>query len=365
MLYKENWEDLKKRYIEYWNLENHDRPLISIKGIREGYAPKTIAQPETIARRWTDTEYVIKSAREEFSSQFYGAEAFPNLCPNLGPDILGAILGDDMEFGINTCWSKHTMNDWENASFKFDPENKWWKKIKEMTAEITDDAQGDYLVGVTDLHPGADALVSLRGPENLSCDLYDYPEKVKPAIFEITEVLKRVYDELNNIIVKKQQGSTNWMGVWHPGRWYVTSCDFIGMISREMFKEFILDELIMEIDWLDASIFHLDGPGALKHLDDLLAIPKLKGIQWVYGAGQPTASHWIPVLKKIQDAGKLIHISAQPDDLDVLLEQLRPEGLLLSIVPVVDDITGNHFFTEEQAKDIIKRIDSFRRREVF
>lgn len=365
MLYKKDWENTKKKFTEYWNLENHDRPLVAITGIKDGYIPKKIAQPESLAERWTDTEYVIKSAREEFSSQFYGAEAFPNLCPNLGPDILGAILGADMEFGINTSWSKHTMHDWENASFRFDPENKWWKKIKEMTTEITNDACGDYLVGITDLHPGADALVSLRGPENLSCDLYDCPEKIKPAIFEIAEVLKSVYDELYNITVKKQQGSTNWMGVWHPGKWYVTSCDFIGMISRDMFREFILDELNMEIDWLDASIFHLDGPGALKHLDDLLAIPKLKGIQWVYGAGQPTASHWIPVLKKIQDSGKLIHISAQPGDLDVLLEQLRPEGLFLSISPMVNNISGTKYFTEEQAKDILKIIESFHHRKVF
>ena len=99
------------------------------------------------------------------------------------------------------------------------------------------------------------------------------------------------------------------------------------MISPDMFKEFILPELMEEIEWLDGkTIFHLDGPGALKHLDMLLEIPKLAGIQWVYGAGQPTAAYWVPVLKKIQAAGKLIHIHIVPEDLDVLLEEIKPEG---------------------------------------
>jgi hypothetical protein len=32
------------------------------------------------------------------------------------------------------------------------------------------------------------------------------------------------------------------------------------------------------------SLFHLDGPGALKHLDSLLELDALDGIQWVSGA---------------------------------------------------------------------------------
>ena len=62
------------------------------------------------------------------------------------------------------------------------------------------------------------------------------------------------------------------MGIWHPGRWYPTCCDFSCMISTQMYEELVVGELLEELDFLDASIYHLDGPDALKHLDRLLAI---------------------------------------------------------------------------------------------
>lgn len=40
-----------------------------------------------------DTEYIIKSSRERMASTFNGAEAFPCIYPDLGPDIFGAFLG--------------------------------------------------------------------------------------------------------------------------------------------------------------------------------------------------------------------------------------------------------------------------------
>ena len=42
------------------------------------------------------------------------------------------------------------------------------------------------------------------------------------------------------------------------------------MISPDMFKEFILPELMEEMNGWMANHFPSDGPGALKHLDMLL-----------------------------------------------------------------------------------------------
>ncbi|NSW89753.1 MAG: trimethylamine corrinoid protein 2 [Firmicutes bacterium] len=355
MLYKADWELIEKRYIEYWEKENHDRPLISVCAPKEGYIPKEIKAPEKLVDRWMDIEYLIQNARERFSATYFGGEAFPNFCPNLGPDILGAILGwCDLEFGDNTSWAVHKLHNWEQIEkFEFDPMNKWWKKIVEITEEAVKDSRGDYFVSLTDLHSGVDALVSLRGPENLCLDLMDYPGRVKKATFEVFEVFKQVYNRLYNITLKNLPGSSNWMGVWHPEKWYPTSCDFICLISKGMFDEFVLPELLEEIYWLDASIFHLDGPGALKHLDALLDIPELKGIQWVYGAGQPSASHWIPVLKKIQDAGKLVHVSIEPHELDILITELRPEGVMYT----------TWCKSEQDAEDLLKKAErSYKKR---
>jgi len=61
---------------------------------------------------------------------------------------------------------------------------------------------------------------------------------------------------------------------------------------------------------LGHSFYHLDGVGQLPHLDALLAIPELEGVQWVMGDGQPDAEHWGHVYRKIRAAGKLLQVSA-------------------------------------------------------
>jgi hypothetical protein len=357
LLYKNDWEKACKKFLEFWAKENHDRPLISVTAPRDGYQRKKVKVPEKLEDRWMDIDYVIESSRENMAATYYGGESFPALNPNLGPDILGATIGCEIEFGENTSWAKHFVEDWSQLpDIRFDPENKWWKKIKAMTEAAVEDAkQGDYLVGITDLHPGADGLVSLRGPENLCYDLVDYPDEIKRAAFQVLEVHKQELDELYRITTRYQEGSTHWMGIWHPGKWYNTSSDFICMISKEMFGEFILPELKEELAHVDASIFHLDGPGALKHLDTLLQLPNLNGIQWVYGAGQPSASHWIPVLKKIQDAGKLIQVYIEPDELDILLQELKPEGVMY--------LTGCN--SEEQAKELLKKAEGSYKRKLY
>ena len=51
-----------------------------------------------------------------------------------------------------------------------------------------------------------------------------------------------------------------------------------------------------EVAFFGGAFYHLDGPGAVVHLDALLEIPHMKAIQWVPGAGQPTAAGWIPLM---------------------------------------------------------------------
>ena len=326
-----NWnlDKIENRFRQYWNKENFDRPLMSLIAPKNTTLFSHLKGPDTIMECWLDTDYVIKRTRAYIQSIYYAGEAFPSYFANLGPDIVGAIAGCDLEFGETTSWANHFVDDWENIEpLKFDENNKWFMKLSELTKAALDDSKGDYIVGITDLHPGADGLVSLRGPDNLCLDLYDNPQHVKKRINEIFEIHKEILLRQHTLISSKQHMCTNWTGIIDPDAlWYVTSCDFSCMISKDDYEEFIIPGLMKELSLVDKSIYHLDGPGALLHLDRLLEINNLNGIQWVYGAGQPSAKHWIPILKKIQDAGKLIQIEIFPDDLKDLCEALEPNGV--------------------------------------
>ena len=334
-----DFEHLYKRYDAFWHRANEDRPLVDMFG--PGNSGVITPEPHhaDLREAWLDTDFQIRNARKAVENTFYLGEGYPRYNPNLGPDLLGAVCGCELEFGNRTSWAKPIIEDYEDFDpIVFDENNFWWKKIVELTKAALADSKGDYLVGITDLHPGADGLVSLRGPQDTAYDIYDEPEQIKARIWEIFPVFKEMITRLHTIISTKQQACSNWMGVLHPTElWYPPSCDFSCMISTENFEEFIIPELEAEIDWLPNALYHLDGPDALRHLDRLLQIKKLKGIQWVYGAGQPSGRHWGDVLQKIQAADKCIMMYCQPEDLVPLCEILDPRGVhFRCTVPDID-----------------------------
>lgn len=350
-----DFDKITKRFDEYWNMANTDKPLISIVAPKDNPAPYNIKTPDTIFDRWNDIEFVLKHTRHYIENNYYGGDAIPSMFPNLGPDILGACLGCDIDFGADTSWAVHNMDSLENKSVTFDPENKWYKKIVEMTKAFVDDSKGDYFVGITDLHPGMDALVSFRGSQNLCFDLYEYPDEIKKLNFEVLEAHKTIFNNLHAITSQNLPGYASWMNAWCREKWYITSCDFMCMISPDMFDEFVIPGLLAELDFYEKSIFHLDGPGALKHLDKLLEIDKIIGIQWVYGHDKHAARYWIDLLQKIQNKNKTIQISTAPEDVPLLLETLKPEGLHM--------IT--YCKSEEEAKDIEKLVNEYHVKKVF
>lgn len=78
---------------------------------------------------------------------------------------------------------------------------------------------------------------------------------------------------------------TSWLPLVSSGRYGIPCNDFSGMISNEMFNELFLDGIRNECSFLDHSIYHLDGPSALRHIDSLLSITELDAIPLVPGAG--------------------------------------------------------------------------------
>lgn len=329
---QKKYDSLYTRWQQYWNMGNHDRPLMSITTLQPIQKP-AIATPVSFTQKWEDIDYVLANARRKMQNTYYGGEAFPSFNPDLGPDIVGAVAGCEIIYGADTSWAEPCVEDWSAfAPICFDENNKWWKKIQAITKAAVEDANGDYLVGITDLHPGTDGLVSLRGPQDLCYDLIDEPGTLIQRSDELFAVYKEMHTRLANMIRPIQQGSTNWMGIWNPEReWYVVGSDFSCMLNTQDYESFVVPGLQQEIDYLSESIYHLDGPDALRHLDRILAFEKLGGVQWVYGAGQPSARHWIEVLQKIQKAGKRIQVHCLAEDVIPVCSALRPEGVHLVV----------------------------------
>ncbi|MHB1462903.1 MAG: uroporphyrinogen decarboxylase/cobalamine-independent methonine synthase family protein [Armatimonadota bacterium] len=338
-----DWEMRIARQDAWWNCEIIDRPVVSMQ---VGKSKLECPWPEhrqwaTTRDRWMDAEYQASLMRAcALNTNYYG-EALPNFNPNLGPDITAAYMGCELEFGEGTSWSIPNLLDWADADkLQFSPDNLYFKKIEEMTDAFLEAGKGIFYSGVTDIHTGADMVAAFRDPANLNMDLIDEPEAVQRLLGRcegvITDVFERHYAKLR----AADQPCVNWSGVVSNVKWCMTSDDFSCMISKKMWDKIFLPIITREAQRLDATLYHLDGPNALRHLDSLLSIEKLNAIQWVYGAGNGRSIDWLPVYQKCQAAGKGIQILGELADLDILMANLKPEGVWLSLGGVPDDETA-------------------------
>jgi hypothetical protein len=96
--------------------------------------------------------------------------------------------------------------------------------------------------------------------------------------------------------------------------------------------------------WMDYSLYHLDGVEQIRHLDLLLSLDKLDMIQWTSVVGQPPAVDYIPVLKKIQEAGKCLLLNVKAKYVEELLTELSSKGLYI--------VTEAE--SEDDARDLVK-----------
>jgi hypothetical protein len=330
-----DFEKIKKRFDYFWQREILDRPVISIRAPKE--KNKIIINPDcssfTDLTRPPTLEELMDIIYKYFENTVFIGDAIPKCWPDpLGPDSFTAYLGADLNFSVerSTPCAQHFMEDISLYNPVFSTDNKWWKETMYVMDEICREAKDKFLVGIPDMHGGGDSLVAAGGATQLSMNLYDKPEHIKRVMNKLTEIYYRVYNAYYEKISAVQQGTISWIPAYSRGKFSVLQNDFSGLISPEMFKEFFLQEDIVNLSrFLDNSFYHLDGAIALGNLDYILDVKELNGVQWVPGAGAKPMSEWLDVCSRILNKGKCLQIDCLPEEVELLLENLKWEGLLL------------------------------------
>jgi len=331
---KQDWPQVQERYEAYWHGEIIDRPLVKVTAPRPSAEPPDLPVDEEDMLDWaTNPERVMRRLVREVESTYWGGDAFPLVFP-VFPGLVAietAYLGCPYRLAphAGTSWSEPIIHDWDDVpTLEVDEDNFWWRTTRELLELGARGGVGRYCVGIPDLQGGGHIAVMLRGTERMAMDLFDYPEQVKEAIEAVNLAWLHYFDQCFEIIHRWQDGYVDWLGVWSQVRAVTVECDFSVMISPEMFKQFFLPALEQQLEWVDRTIYHLDGPGELAHLDTFLSLRRLDGIQWV--PAKTRMSNWIPLLQQIQGAGKLLALGCRPGEVKRLLTELRPEGVLLS-----------------------------------
>ena len=300
-----------RRNQAFWQNTLEDYPLmwLTVPHAKPGRPPR---EPDSEEKLWTDIDYRLAAAEFDLAHTYYAGDALPVFVPFLGPDQFAAWLGADMTLSPRTftSWSKPFLDDWSQIpELRIDPDNRWWKLYLETLNASVQAGKDKWITGYPDLHTGIDALAAIRGPEKLMLDMLEQPQLIHRAMQQTTQLFKNIVDTVSDAILPTGQGTSNWTMGWSSGRFLcVGQNDFSCLISPEMFIEFCLEDTVQCCDHVDYSLYHLDGPGAIRHLPALLQIESLTAVQWIHGDGQPPSSQWVPLLRQIQDAGKAVQV---------------------------------------------------------
>lgn len=344
------------RFDAWWVGEIVDRPpvLVSVKPSRPYAGP--ISTHTDQQARWLDVEFVVEEALAKMAQTDYVGDRFPLFWSNIGPEITATLYGCPLTFTESTSWSTpvvHCAADWERIlTLPPDFANIYWQTMERMTAYAIERCKGRYIVGITDLHGNYDILAALRDPMQLCLDLMDCPDLVAKAGMHVAAGYVAAFDRLYAQVATAGFGTTTWLPIYYRGPAYVPSSDFWCMVSPQVARELIWPAILREMAPLERSIFHLDGPQALRHLDLLLELPSLNAVQWVYGAGRGPAARWIDIYRRIRQAGKSLQLIAQdPQDALTVLAAIGPAGVLVSV--------EEPFASVAEAEQFIQQVTAF------
>jgi len=359
-MFVENYGEILDRITSWWYKENIE-PCIAFYISKEAkaYSLKDAndfwPSPEVEPDLNSLAEYLVS----EVGSRYYFGEALPSIPFLYGrrgtPAVMSHYLGGKVHFTCDTVWVSPIIERWDNFHIEYDEENYWFRIGIQFFETIVEKARDLYLPQLPPL--GSDALTCLsllRGTEKLLFDLIDNIDTVIKVRDKILELWPKYYKKYRDIYVKYYPGDNSWL-VWAPGRLEVAECDFSVLLSPKLFEELVVPQIVKISEYVDYMMWHLDGPDEIKHLDVILDLPQIKAIQWVSGAGKPTAVHWIPMLKKIQARGKSLIVYAENEkEVEILTEELSPEGLF-----IFGGFTGK---TREEACEFVKKIKKHRRK---
>ena len=360
MYYKPDWDKAQARLTAFWNGEIIDRCCAVVLAPRKssrlpkfphltngpwlGGLEKIEDTDEAGIRQWwCDPEQNYQRAITWMENTYFGGEAAPGTYVNWGASAGCAFWGSPPMFSKTSVWYRRVIEDWDAWERRFDREsNPWWQAILAIQRCLIERCGGRYFVGMPEIGNAADNLSLMRGMDDLCMDLLSEADAVKYAVNLMSDAWVALHDELYDMTAGLNAGGSvlPWLNLWAPGRHDQMANDFSTVISSAMFEEFFFPELRKMGRWQDHATYHLDGPRCIhNHVDALLGLEEIDCIQFTPGVGSPPAStpEYIPIFRKIQQAGKRLYLLAEPGEIEGLLSQLSARGLLINTWAASED----------------------------
>lgn len=355
--FDENWDEIRDLLTAWWKRETPHRPIISVRAPREKPLPCPPGPPLTGDPRvdWLDVDAILRRFEAHCAASYSGGCNVPYITPSLGPGNLNIYLGSEPVFAKETVWYKPVFKDPAKAVLRLDPQNEYWQWTLKSLDQMKAAARGKFLVGIPDVIEGLDILSELLGTEELLMYLLDCPGEIHRLLNDLDPIYWQAFDPLYER-VKDDRGGNAFIAfqIWGPGRTLKTQCDFSAMISPDMFAEFVCPYLERQCARADFSVFHVDGPKCIPHLEHLLKVKSLTAIQWTPGYPNPNAADrvwWKPVWEKVYAAGKsALVLGNSPNLVEPFLREFGWAGSYI----------GTGTVTEREARELLKKAEGWK-----
>ena len=351
--WKQNLEKTKQHYINWWN---HKGIVLNMwEHFQEGVTPHAdIPEPKpyrNLDQRWFDPEWRAQYLDWYVAHSSLKADILPVANTQLGPGSLAAILGGVFEGGEDTIWIHPNPN--YTDDIKFDSQHPNWLLHKALLSACKRRAQGHYYVGMPDLMEGLDVLAALFGTDRILLDTVMNPERLEHQVQQVNDIYFHVFDELYDIIREGDEMAFCYFSSWAPGKMSKLQSDISTMISVDDYRRFVQPFIREQCQKIEYTLYHLDGVGAMHHLDALLEIKELNAIQWTPGVGEPQGGSpkWYDLYKKILANGKSIMACwVTLPELRPLLDAIGPDGIHLEM----------DFHNEQEVDQALTIVDEYR-----
>lgn len=331
-----DWESAKKHMDAFWECDMIDRPCFSIgvwTGEREDMPEREqIPTPFDYEEDRIAAESFSHSFREGYRKVTYLAEGIPNMYPNWEgiPAMFGCKIKDfGNSFGLLPAVSSIYDVDLDILDINHPEVKRLLQKIEHYACN----ASGEAIIGQSPFGNPGDTLAKIVGYANILGDLAEDPDAVIKAETKMAEFWMQLYDKAYEITSKYQEGTCTWLPSWYKGRGALIEFDYGALISPEMYKLY-LPCILERACHVEKNIYHLDGPDAVRHIDIILAQKEIHAVQWEPGIMCRNIFDWLPLMQKIQAAGKGLYVSGpgrNAEETLELLKNLKPEGLMLPV----------------------------------
>ena len=334
--YKPDWEETKERYRAWWVHEHFGRTALAVTAPLDDPPdrPKP-PEPTTVHERWYDLDAISARIDYEMSRTFYGGEAFPVWYPGYpGIGSIPTILGCTLDLNMHTGWWHPILTDpdgFDVHNLGLDTENPGYVYAMNVLKRAVQETRGKSIPSIGAFGGCGDTLAALRDTGQLLFDCIDRPDAVREAERALMDMWCDFCDRCHAVVREASDGgSVCWFGLWSSGKTYAAHNDFSYNISPTMFRDLFLPTIERQTQFLDHTVYHVDGIQAFAHVDALCELPRLQALQILPGAGKPSPLHYMDTLRKVQAAGKNLHISIPSEEVRPALEQLSARGLFIS-----------------------------------